>query len=312
MSDALNWHDLEILQAVLEQGSFSAAARSLGLSQPTISRHIEALERKLGKDLFTRGNGEIEPTRIALDLGEHTAGMNEGMFAIQRVLDGKEEAPAGIVTVSLPHGTGGIPLAKALEDFHLDYPDISIDLKFGPPQSNLGRREADIDLRMSEPNEPELVRYCLGNLHFGVYASDHYLNKHGAPQNIAELSEHYWPHADDFLMEPVLASLAPFGVAPQRFPFRCSGNTMLVQVLAYMGITLGMIPIGLEYAQMQRIFPEYCWRAPPMWLTMHSSLRRNTRIRSVWDRLVEHLPGIFALSRADEAKAPRPGNEPAP
>lgn len=298
MKDAINWHDLEILHAVLEHGSFSGAARSLGLSQPTVSRHIEALERSLGKELFTRGNGGLEPSRMALDLGEHTAGMNEGMFAIRRVLDGKEEAPSGIVTVSLPHGIGGVPLARALEDCNRRYPEISIDLKFGPPQSNLGHREADIDLRMSEPTEPDLIRLCMGSLHFGLYASDHYLQRYGMPASPADLNEHLLPYADDFLMEPILQSLAEFGVHPRRFPFRCSGNTTLTLILAYMGVTMGMSPIGAEFRDMRRIFPAYRWETPPMWLTMHSSLRRNARIRAVWEWLVEHLPPQHEQTRS--------------
>ena len=73
MDEPLNWHDLEIFHAVLEQGSFSAAARELGLSQPTVSRHIEQLERTLGKELFTRTSTGLTPSELALDLG-HYAG----------------------------------------------------------------------------------------------------------------------------------------------------------------------------------------------------------------------------------------------
>ncbi len=140
MDDPINWHDLEILHVVLEQGSFSQAARASGLSQPTVSRHIEALEQRLGKELFVRTSTGLEPSEIALTLGQHTAQMSEGMFAVQRTLDGKEEAPRGLVTVSMPYGFGGILLARALAGFHQRYPDISIDLKFGPPQSDLGPR----------------------------------------------------------------------------------------------------------------------------------------------------------------------------
>jgi len=307
VTESINWHDLEILHAVLELGSFSGAARALGLSQPTVSRHIDGLERRLGRELFIRANGSLEPSRLALDLGEHIAGMNEGMFAVRRVLDGREEKPRGIVTVNLPHGIGGIPAARALDGFHDHFPDICVDLKFGPPQNNLGRREADIAVRMSEPGEPELVCRCVGALHFGIYASPAYLKHHGTPHRPEDLNEHFLPHADDFLMEQVLKSLADFGVEPRRFPFRCSGNTMLVQVLAYMGITLGMVPIGLEIMPMQRLIPDYRWEAAPLWLTMHSGLRRNAAIRAVWDWLVERLPKITAGTRRESAAASEAG-----
>ena len=99
-------------------------------------------------------------------------------------------------------------------------------------------------------------------------------------------------------MEPVLKSLAEFGVEPRRFPFHCSGNSMMIQVLGYMGVTLSMIPIGMEYALMQRLFPEYHWEAAPLWINMHSSLRRNARIRMVWEWLIEHLPPTIENTRA--------------
>lgn len=297
MSEPINWRDLEIFQAVLEQSSFSGAARVLGVSQPTVSRHIESLEQSLGKELFTRTATGLEPSEIALELAEHAAQMSEGMFGIRRVLDGREDTPKGVVTVSLPHGIGGIPLAAALDGLYEHYPEISIDLKFGPVQNNLGRREADIDLRLQEPIEPDLICQNMGPVHFGIFATEAYLSRYGTPHEPADLNEHLFPYADEYLMEQVLESLAKFGVQPRRFPFRCSGNTMLVQILSAMGMTLGMAPIGLGPATMRRLFPEYHWATPPLWLNMHASLRRNTRIRTVWNWLMERLPPVIEISR---------------
>jgi DNA-binding transcriptional LysR family regulator len=297
MDEPLNWHDLEIFHAVLEQGSFSAAARELGLSQPTVSRHIEQLERTLGKELFTRTSTGLTPSELALDLGHYAGQMSENMFGIRRVLDGKEEIPEGVVTINLPHGIGGIPLARALDGFHDEYPDISIDLKFGPPQMNLGRREADIDVRLEDPSEPEVIVKSVGPLHFGLYGAENYLQRYGHPRQPSDLNDHYLPYTDEYLMEPVLESLRAFGVEPRRFPFRCTSNTMLVQVFGYMGVTLSMIPVGLEYASMERLFPEYHWETAPIWLTMHSALRRNARIRVVWEWLSKNLPEVTASTR---------------
>ncbi len=162
MDEPINWRDLEIFHAVMEAGSFSAAARVLGLSQPTVSRHIEGLEQGLGKELFTRTSSGLEPSDIALALSEHAAQMSEGMYGIQRLLDGKEEAPRGIVTISLPRGLGGVPLARCLVGFHDEYPDIAIDLKFGAPRIDLGRREADIDVRLGQPTELDVIGSRMG------------------------------------------------------------------------------------------------------------------------------------------------------
>lgn len=297
MSDSLNWHDLEILHAVLEHKSFSGAARFLGLSQPTVSRHVDALERKLGRELFLRGHAGPEPNELALSLAGHTARMNEGMFAIQRALDGKEAVPEGIVTLSMPYGLGGVPVAQALIGFHEHYPDISIDLKTGPLQSNLGRREADIDLRWEAPSEPEVITRPLGCFHLGMYATPGYLERLGTPRCPADLRDHYFPFVDDVLMQRILASLKAAGIEPRRYPFRCSGNLMLAAILCTMGFTLNLWPLSLEPATVQRVMPDLHMESPAMWMTMHSSLRRNARIRAVWDWLTGHLPGVFELTR---------------
>ncbi len=303
MGESINWHDLEILHAVLEHGSFSGAARALGLSQPTVSRHIDGLERRLGKELFARANGTLEPSALARELGEHTGGMSEGMFAIRRVLDGAVEQPEGIVTLSLPYGFGGMVLVETLADFHLHYPGISIDLKLGPPQSNLGRREADIDLRWQAPTEPEIVHKRLGSFHMGLFAAKSYIERHGEPRNHAELVDHYLPYADEGIMQLILESLAEHGGRPGHFPFRCSGNLLLAAAMSTMGVTINLFPLTLQPLSLVRLLPDYHFTSPELWLTMHSGLRRNSAIRAVWDWLVNRMPPLLARSRAEaEAK----------
>jgi DNA-binding transcriptional LysR family regulator len=297
MDDPLNWHDLEIFHAVLEHGSFSAAARALGMSQPTVSRHVESLERRLGRELFVRAPSGLAPSALAREMGQRTADMSEGMFGVQRLLDGQLKEPQGIVTLSLPYGFGGIVLMRALREFHDHYPDVSIDLRLGPLQSNLGRREADIDLRWLEPAEPEVISRRMGHWHFGLYATDHYLRRHGIPQRITDLNDHAFPLADDAVMEFIVEQLAEHGVQLRRFPFRCTGNLMLNTLMSAESCTMGLLPNGLHPPAMIRVLPEFHIASPAMWLTMHSALRRNTPIRAVWDWLQEHLPPVMQATR---------------
>ena len=126
MDEPINWHDLEIFHAVLEAGSFSGAARSLGLSQPTVGRHIEALERTLGKELFTRTSSGLEPSEIAQSLGKHAARPNlstHGWFGLSRDLP----EPGSYITTD----DFGIPyfhrcFAEALELPHAEEVSSSI------------------------------------------------------------------------------------------------------------------------------------------------------------------------------------------
>lgn len=297
MAESLNWSDLEIFHAVLEHGSFSAAARELGMSQPTVSRHIEALERKLGRELFVRAPGGLAPSALARDLGQRTADMSEGMFAARRLLDGHREIPQGIVALSLPYGMGGLVLLQALKGFELAYPEVSIDLRFGPPQNNLGRREADIDLRWTEPTEPEVISLSMGTWHFGLYAAPEYLERYGTPHTAEDLNEHLFPYVEEGVMKIWLEALAEHGITPRRFPFRCTGNLLLQAFMGIDGRTLGAMPVNLHSPTTVRVLPELSIASPPIWLAMHSALRRNAAIRAVWDWLVEHMPRIMQMTR---------------
>ncbi len=93
MNDKLGWQDLEVLNAVMEEGNFSLAAKLLGVSQPTVSRHVEQLEKKLGKELFTRSRSGLQPTGLAHQLATYTSQMSDNAYAIQRALDGIERTP---------------------------------------------------------------------------------------------------------------------------------------------------------------------------------------------------------------------------
>jgi DNA-binding transcriptional LysR family regulator len=296
MDEAINWHDMEILHAVLQQRSFSEAARALGLSQPTVSRHIDALERALGRELFVRTTSGLEPSDLALSLGEHARDMSDSMFAIERVLDGEQALPEGIVTLGLPYGFGGLPMALALQDLHQHYPGLSIDLKAGPPENDLGHRETDIDVRWEKPSQADLITRSMGSIHFGLYATESYIARHGCPEAIGDLREHMFPFVEPALMSEVLASLKRAGAEPRHFPFRCSGNTMLSLLLGNQGLTLAMAPCGLQDPHQRRLCPDYHWEAPILWLTMHAGLRRNAPIRAVWDWLVGRLPAVIEAS----------------
>jgi DNA-binding transcriptional LysR family regulator len=304
VNGAINWHDLEVFHTVLELGSFSGAARHLGLSQPTVSRRIEALERSLGKELFTRTATGLEASEIALAMAEHAGQMSAGMYGIQRVLAGTEDKPTGLVTFNLPHAIGSIPLLRSFNDFHQHYPHITIDLKSGPPQVNLGRREADIGLQPIEPREPELITKCIGGIHYGLYASPDYLAKYGVPRTAKDLEQHFFPTTNTFVHTPHLKSLEQFGAQPKLIPFGCSDNIHLLHLMGAMGLTLTSQAIGLQIPGMQRVVPEYHFESPDLWMSMHSSLRRNARIRVVWDWVTEHLPRVCAATRAPQGNNP--------
>ncbi len=299
MNDKLGWQDLEVLNAVMEEGNFSLAARVLGVSQPTVSRHVEQLERKLGKELFTRARSGLQPTGLAHQLATYTSQMSDNAYAIQRALDGIEENPSGVVTIHLPYGFGAHPVVRALTDFHEQYPDIVIEFKNGSLASNLGRREADIDLRWIEPSEPEVVARGLGKFHVAFYASQRFIERYGMPQTGAELSALPWPLVGEVIMDTFKPELEKWGIEPSYYPFHCAGNAYLNPAFSAIGTTIALQPVGIHPPDFKRLLPDVAIPSPEMWLSMHYTMRRNARIRAVWDWLVEHIPAAYAATRED-------------
>lgn len=302
MKNLCNWNDLEVLNAVLEEGSFSRAAIVLEMSQPTVSRHIERMETRIGKELFTRNPRGIEPTEAARHLGVYAAQMNDAMYAAQCTVDGTIESTAGIVKVSFPLGQGGIPLAKSLIGFNQKYPDISVDLIDGPLQNNLGRREADIDLRLERPTEPELIVKSVGHFDVGLWATEEYLQRHGMPKNVSDVNKTGFYFPADPVRQHYVTQLQGSGIDPTSFqiPIRCSNNQFFGMMLGCLGMTIMPMPVGYPVANATRILPHLTVSTPDFWLAMHSSLRRNARIRAVWDWLVIHLPETMDFSRQSE------------
>jgi DNA-binding transcriptional LysR family regulator len=152
-------------------------------------------------------------------------------------------------------------------------------------------------LRWQEASEPDVISRALGNVETGFIASQSYLRKHGVPRVLEELNSHSFPWFDEPIMERLLPQLEQFGVRPRHYPFRCSSNFMVMMQLAGMGLTLGFSPFGLLPPAMTRLLPEVRAATPPLWLTMHSALRRNTAIRAVWDWLVERMPPVMQMTR---------------
>ena len=297
MNDKLGWQDLEVLKAVMEEGNFSLAATALNVSQPTVSRQVEQLERKLGKELFTRSRSGLQPTGLAHQLATDTSQMSESAYSIRRALDGIEETPSGVVTIHLPYGFGAHPLVLALKGFHEKYHDIVIEFKNGSLASNLGRREVDIDLRWIKPTEPEVVAREFGTFHLAFYASQCFIERYGMPQTSAELSALPWPLFGEAIMDAFRPELEHLGIEPTYYPFHCAGNAYLNPAFSAIGTTIAILPVGLQPPDFQRLLPDIAIPPPEMWLSMHSSLRRNARIRAVWDWLVEHLPAAYASTR---------------
>jgi DNA-binding transcriptional LysR family regulator len=184
------WELYRSFLAVFRERSLSGAARSLALTQPTIGRHIDALEAALGMKLFTRSQAGLVATAGASALVPHAEAMAAAADALARAASGEDTEERGTVRVTASEIVGAEVLPPILTAFREKHPRIAIELVLSNRSQDLLRREADIAVRMVKPTQAALISRKLGVLHLGLHAHPRYLKEHGTPMTLAALMSH--------------------------------------------------------------------------------------------------------------------------
>ena len=184
------WELYRSFLAVVREQSLSGAARALGLTQPTVGRHVNALEQSLGVSLFTRSQAGLQATEGALALVPYAEAMASAAEALQRAASGEESEDRGTVRVTASEMIGTEVLPQCLATFRQAHPRIIIELVVSNRSDDLLRRDADIAVRMVRPTQGALLARKIGTLRLGMFAHPRYVKTHGIPKTIAELSAH--------------------------------------------------------------------------------------------------------------------------
>jgi DNA-binding transcriptional LysR family regulator len=299
MTDSdVTWDLYRSFLAVIREGSLSGAARRLGLTQPTVGRHVEALERSLGCALFIRHRAGLSPTDQALDLVPHAQAMESAAAALIREISGEAEEPRGTVRITASEIVGCEILPGVLAGFRAEYPGIALELVTSDRVTNLLTREADIAVRMTRPEQGALVAKRIGAVPIGLFAHGDYLRRHGTPRTVVELSHHSVIGFDQD--EHAYATLRAHGVELDRglFDFRTDSNpAQLAALRAGMGIGGAQIALARQYPDLVPVLPDEFSFSLEMWLAMHEDLRPVRRVRLLFDHLAEALKDWVAANR---------------
>lgn len=293
-----DWDLFQSLHAVLQAGSLSAAARSRGLTQPTLGRHIEALEQQLGAPLFLRSPRGLQPTDLALSLRGHLEEMAAAAGAALRDASGAADAAGGCVRLTASNVVGAEILPPILADFRRKNPQIDIELVLSNHNEDLSRRDADIAVRMSRPTQQSLVAKKVGTVALGFYATPDYVARHGAPDSIETLRGHTVIGFDTF--PAGLKDVLPPGLEVDRslFGFRSDSDAaQLAALKAGLGVAACLHAIGRRHG-LVRIMPELQVFEMEVWLAMHELQRTSPRMRLMFDHLAEALAAVVAEDRA--------------
>ncbi|MFZ3120029.1 MAG: LysR family transcriptional regulator [Variovorax sp.] len=288
MNKSIGWELYRSFLAVLAEGSLSGAARALGLTQPTVGRHVSALEAALGQVLFTRSQTGLLATEAALSLSAYAEAMQRSAAALERAAIGAGEGVSGTVRISASEVIAVHVLPPALARLRKAHPGLRLELVATNRVQDLLQREVDIAIRMTPPTQEALIARRVGDVALGLFARDDYLAEHGTPRRLADLSRHALIGFD---------AETPFlRAARQKFPawareaFSLRSDSDLAQwalIQAGCGIGIGQAALAARDSRLVRVLASECTFALETWVTMHEDLRGSPRCKAVFDVLVD-------------------------
>ena len=273
-----NWEWYRTFLAVLETGSLSAAARAMGMTQPTIGRHIDGLESALALKLFTRSFDGFAPTDAALELRPYAASVAATSAALLRVASSHGAGVHGTVRLTASEIMGVEVLPPILAALRNEHPELVIELVLSNKVDDLLHREADIAVRMVRPTQDALVARRVGAIELGLHAHEDYLAAHGTPKAMDELFRHAIVGFDQesaFIRRfqdqfPVFSRAA--------LAFRADSDlAQLGAIRAGFGIGVCQSALAARNRALVRVLPASFSLAMDTWVAMHEDLRESAR-----------------------------------
>jgi DNA-binding transcriptional LysR family regulator len=295
MTTNIGWELYRSFLSVLKEGSLSGAARVLGITQPTVGRHIAALEQALGVALFTRSQLGLTPTETALGLRTYAETMESTAASLERAATASGEGVSGVVRVAASEVVGVEVLPPIIEQLRRQHPELKVELVLSNRVQDLLRREADIAVRMMRPEQEQLVARRVGNIEVGLFARKDYLARQGMPRRFSELTGHSligFDQASAFIRK---ASRSFQGFNREAFSIRTDSDlAQLALIRSGAGIGGCQAPLAERDDTLTRVLPTEFSLQLETWVTMHEDLRTSPRCRVTFDVLIDGLARYIA------------------
>ncbi|MDR7048772.1 DNA-binding transcriptional LysR family regulator [Duganella sp. 3397] len=297
-----DWNLYRTLLAVLREGSLSGAARALGLTQPTIGRHIDALEQALGLTLFVRSPAGFAGTEAAQALRPYAETLAATSAAMLRAASNLGAGPdiTGTVRLTASEVIGVEVLPPILAALARRHPGITVELALSNRIENLLRRDADIAVRMQRPDQDALVARRLGVIEVGWHARRDYLERSGTPQTYEDLAHHALIGVDthNAFTRKLMEQMAPLNEA--HYALRSNSDLVhLAAIRAGVGVGICQVRLAQRDPALVRVLPDLLTIPLETWLAMHENLRGNSACMAAFGALAEGL-SAYIDSAADE------------
>ncbi len=290
MNREFDWNHLRAFLATADTGSLSAAARKLGIAQPTVGRQVSALEEALAVDLFERTTRSLQLTDVGRELVSEARAMADAAARVSLLAHGRAQALDGTIRVTASDMMSTYVLPDTLIQLRSMAPSLRVDVISANDIRDILKREADIAIRHVRPTEPDLIARKISDASAHLYASKSYLAARGMPRSVADLAQHdFISMTDDTAF---VAAMAERGL-PVTHDNLTAGSTSVVTIWAMVRRGFGMFPMSDAIArQFDDVVPVLEGETDlsfPIWLVTHRELHTSKRIRLVFDLLAEVL-----------------------
>jgi len=292
-----DWDDLRFFLAVARKGSIRGAAASLSVNHSTVSRRIDAFEKKIGTRLFERLPSGYFITQAGEEMSQSASKIEAEVNTIGRQVTGRDARLDGVLRVTLHNSLAQKLLMPIFVEFGRTYPEIELDLDITHSMVNLSKREADVAIRISNDPPDSLVGRRLVRYATSTYASLDYISQHNDLKNRKDLN---WIGWGDRVPDPQWVRDSHYPDVPARNCI-CEPLTQLEAVKAGMG--LAMLPCYMADTEptLRRVPPANVTPSRDIWILTHEDLRHTARVRRFTDFVAK---GILAKKDLLEGKCP--------
>jgi DNA-binding transcriptional LysR family regulator len=285
-----DWTLYQAFLSVIDAGGLTRAAKSTGMSQPTLSRQVAALEEALGVALFERAGRGLKPSPAALRMAEEVRRMRKAAASILTAAGQEERTASGTVRITASEIIACYALPPVLAALAVSHPQIQIELEATDRVSNLLEREADIAIRMTKPSQAGLIARRLPDVATGIYVAKSMLSRISHPQSAADLLALRLIGYDKSPLILTGARRAKIPLTREDFAFRSDHQAACWQ-MARAGLGAGIVArfVGDADPDMTRILPKLAMAPMQMWLAARSDVKSAPRLRAVFDALADGL-----------------------
>lgn len=285
-----DWNRARAFLVTAEEGSLSAAARALGMAQPTLGRQVDALQAELGVVLFERAGRGLVLTPSGLELLDHVRAMGEAAGRMSLSASGQAQSIEGTICITASEIYSAYLLPPIVEKLRREAPGIRIEIVASNAAVDLRRREADIALRSFRPKQPDLIAKKVRDDPARLYATPDYLERIGNPTSAQQLSRADFIGFDT--TDQVVNGLNALGLTLTQSNFTVVSSSHVVHwELVKRGVGVGIFPesIGDAEPSVRRVLPALEPLLFSIWLTTHRELNTSRRVRMVFDFLAAEL-----------------------